>query len=307
MRRLFGSGMSRAAVIYTSLLLRCRGLLDRCLPDSVLSHIPGVLRARAGIRHFVTRRLIPAQSEWVRVQGGLAGGLWIHIDLANERTWWLGTHEPATQEALRKLLGPDKVMYDVGAHIGFYSLPAARLGTEVIAFEPDPENVARLRAHVDRNGLGKKVLAVEAAAWSSSCPSITFRRGSPRSQGGISWRHHQPVLANGGIIEVASISLDDFVARGGPIPHVIKVDAEGSESEVLKGAANILRNHQPILIAEVHTADEYAAVTQVLQNAAYTALWDIPPEGFPRQCFALPRNPSSRVIAGLCILRRVHR
>lgn len=285
--------MSGAAVTYTSLLLRCRGLLNRCLPDGALSHVPGGLRARTSVRRFVSRHLIPARSEWVQVQDGLANGLWIHIDLANERTWWLGTHEPATQEALQQVLGPEKVMYDVGAHIGFYALSAARLAKEVIAFEPDPESVARLRANVDRNGLVDKVRTVEAAAWSRSCPSITFRRGMPRSQGGVSYRDHQPVLATGEVIEVATVCLDDFVACGGPAPHVIKVDVEGSEAEVLKGAANITRSHHPVLILEVHTADQFAAVTQILENAAYKARWDTPPEGFPRLCFAVPSNASS--------------
>ena len=285
--------MSRAAVTYTSLLMKCRGLLSCCLPDGALSRVPGASRASASVRRFLSRHLIPAQSEWVQVQNGLASGLWIHIDLVNERTWWFGTHEPGTQEALRRALGPDKVMYDVGAHIGFYTLPAARLGAKVIAFEPDPESAARLRVHVDRNGLGDKVRIVEAAVWSSSRPSITFRRGLPRSQGGVSWRSRQPVLATGGVIEVAAMCLDDFVASGGPTPHVIKVDVEGSESEVLMGAITTLDNHHPVLILEVHTGDQYAAVTQVLENTAYIARWDIPPEGFPRQCFAVSSNPSS--------------
>jgi FkbM family methyltransferase len=246
------------------------------------------LRAQTNVRRFLGRHLIPARKEWVKIQNGLASGLWICIDLASERTWWWGTHEPVTQEVLQKVLEPSKVMYDIGAHIGFYALAAARLGTRVIAFEPDPESAARLRANVDRNGLGNKVRAVEAAAWSSSLPRITFRRGSPRSQGGISWCDHQPVLANAEVIEVAAVCLDDFVADGGPAPQLMKVDVEGSESEVLKGALNILRNHHPALILEVHTADQYAAVTQILDNAAYKARWDTPPEAFPRLCFALP-------------------
>jgi FkbM family methyltransferase len=280
--------MSRAAVTYTNLLLRCRGLLNRCLPDGALSYVPGGSRGQTRVRRFVSQHLIPAQSEWVQVQDGLASGLWIRVDLANERTWWLGGHEPATQEALRKVLAPDKVMYDVGAHIGFYTLPAARLGARVIAFEPDPESATRLRAHVDRNGLGNQVRTVEAAVWSRSSASITFRRGLPRSQGGISSGIYQPVLANGEFIEVASICLDDFVASGRPAPHIVKVDVEGSEAEVLKGAANTLCHHHPVLILEVHTSDQYAEVTQLLENAAYSAHWDIPPEGFPRQCFAAP-------------------
>lgn len=285
--------MSRAAVTYASLLMGCRRLLNSDLPARVLSRIPGGPRAYTKLRRFVGRHLIPARSEWVQVQGGLAGGLWVYINLADERTWWLGTHEPATQAALRQVLCPDSVLYDVGAHIGFYALPAARLGAEVIAFEPDPESAARLRAHVDRNHLRDKVRTVEAAAWSSSCSSITFRRGWPRSQGGVSWRNRQPVLASGEIIEVATVCLDDFVANGGPVPDVIKVDVEGSESEVLKGAANTLRNHHPVLVVEVHTAAECAAVTQILESAAYAARWETPPEGFPRQCFALPSNPRS--------------
>ncbi len=280
--------MSRAVVMYTGLLLKCRGLLELCLPDGVLLRLPGKSRARTNVRRFLGRHLIPARSEWVRVQDGLAKGLWILIDIAIERTWWLGTHEPATQEALRQVLGPDKVMYDIGAHIGFYTLPAARLGVDVIAFEPDPESAARMRTHVDRNNFSNRVRVVEAAAWSSTSPSITFRRGLPRSQGGVWWRNRQPVLATGEVIEVATICLDDFVASGGPAPHIIKVDVEGSESEVLKGAINILRNHHPVLIVEVHTVEEHTAVSQILEDAAYTTRWDIPPEGFPRQCFAEP-------------------
>ncbi len=282
--------MSGANVTYTGLLLKCRDLFNRCLPDRALSLVPGGFDVCTSVRRFLSRHLIPAQSEWVQIQQGFANGLWIHVDLVKERTWWLGTHEPATQKALRQVLGPDKVIYDIGAHLGFYALPAARLGAVVIAFEPDPESAARLRMHVERNGLGDRVRTIEAAVWSKSRPSITFRRGMPRSQGGVCWRDHQPVLASGAVIEVAAVAVDDLVASGEPAPHVIKLDVEGSEAEVLRGAANTLREHRPVLIVEVHTADQYAAVTQIIANAPYTAVWHTPPESFPRMCFAVPRK-----------------
>ena len=62
---------------------------------------------------------------------------------------------------------------------------------------------------------------------------------------------------------------------------------------MLKGAANTLRNHHPMLIVEVHTAAECAAVTQILESAAYAPRWETPPEGFPRQCFAVASNTKS--------------
>ncbi|MGC2111291.1 MAG: FkbM family methyltransferase [Candidatus Korobacteraceae bacterium] len=244
--------------------------------------------ASRSFRCFLGRHLIPQRIVWVQVHDGWAKGLWLQIDLSNERGWWLGKHEPAIQEALQQALGPNKVMYDVGAHIGFHALPAARLGAQVVAFEPDPESAARLRAHVYRNGLEHSVRIIEAAVWSSAGASIPFRRGLPRSQGGVCWKDRRPVLATGEIMEVAVIRLDDFVAGGGPTPHIIKIDVEGAESEVLKGAAGILRVQRPALIVEVHTANENAAVNKILDDAGYSACWNIPAEGFPRQCFAAP-------------------
>jgi FkbM family methyltransferase len=280
--------MSGVAVTYTHLLLTWKSLLTRCLPERALARIPGAIRARRSLRDFLGRHLIPQRIEWIQVQGGSAKGLWLQIDLSNERGWWLGKHEPATQEALQQALGPNKVMYDVGAYIGFHALPAARLGAQVIAFEPDPESAARLRAHVYRNGLEHSVRTIEAAVWSNAGASIPFRRGLPRSQGGVCWKDRRPVLATGELTQVAVVRLDDFVAEGGPIPHVIKIDVEGAESEVLKGAARILQVHRPALFVEVHTASENIAVNKILDDAGYSARWDIPAEGFPRQCFAAP-------------------
>ena len=91
-----------------------------------------------------------------------------------------------------------------------------------------------------------------------------------------------------------------LLRSAGPAPHVIKIDVEGAESEVLKGAVGILQAHRPALFVEVHTASENTAVNKILDDADYSARWDIPAEGFPRQCFAVPcgsrgsRSPSSQ-------------
>jgi len=288
--------MSRLAVAYTGALMKGRRALTRWLPRYALSYFAQGPPVVAGIRHLVRRHLIPRGTEWVQVQQGFAKGIWIRIDLSCERSWWAGTHEPSAQDLLRQIIAEGTVFYDVGAHIGFFSLPAARIGARVIAFEPDPENADRLRSHVVRNCLDHKIEVVETALWSDTTPSITFRTGIPRSQGGVAGGKHQPVLAKGSLIQVSATRLDDFISGGIPAPQIIKVDVEGAAPEVLIGALETIRTSWPTLIIEIHTCLEYHEVLQLLEPLAYEVVWSIPPEGFPRQCFAFRRSPyESRV------------
>lgn len=278
--------MSRLAVAYTGTLMRSRRVLLRWVPQEALSHVPQARAVAARIRRFVRKHLIPAGSAWIRVQTGWARGLWMQVDLSHERAWWAGTHEPAVQDKLPQLLGTNMVFYDIGANIGFFALAAARLGTRVFAFEPDPENAARLRAHTTRNRLLGQLETVEAALWSESTSSITFRRGIPRSQGGVAHGKCQAVRASGPLIHVRAIKLDDFVSGGRPAPQVIKLDVEGAASEVLHGAIETIRLYRPTLVIEVHTPNERDGVTQFLAPLSYGVSWCIPSEEFPRICFA---------------------
>ena len=275
--------MSRLAVAYTAMLMRSRRALMRWRSPETPSRQKG---HRAAFRRFFLQYLVPASTEWVRVQQGYARGLWIRIDLARERSWWAGTHEPVVQEVLGDIVTKRTVFYDIGAHIGFFSLPTARKEARVIAFEADPENAVRLRAHASRNQLTDRIEIVEAAVWSDSVSAIPFRKGVPCSQGGVAYGKHQPVLATGLTIQVRATTLDDFVSGGGPEPQIIKIDVEGSASEVLKGAIETVRTSKPILIIEVHDCSEYEALLQLLEPLSYQTFWDIPPERFPRHCFA---------------------
>jgi FkbM family methyltransferase len=279
--------MSRLAVAYTGVLMNGRRALARWLPRYALSYLAKEPSAVVGFCRLVRRHLIPRGTEWVQVQQGFAKGLWIRIDLISERSWWAGTHEPVVQNILRKVITKDTVFYDVGAHIGFFSLPVGRVAARVIAFEPDPESVERLCAHVVRNRLDHKIEVVETALWSNTTPSITFRTGTPRSQGGVACGDYQPILAKGSRIQVKAIRLDDFLSGGTPAPQVIKVDVEGAASAVLVGASETIRKFAPTLIIEIHTWREYNEVLRFLKSFAYQVAWNIPPEGFPRQCLAI--------------------
>ena len=280
--------MIRLITKSTGLLMKAGRALARSLPEDALSQVPGAVRAGNAVRRFVGAHAFPSRNEWIQVQEGFARGIWLNINLAEERTWWAGTHEPFVQQALCAHLKPNMVAYDVGAHIGFYALPMARVACETIAFEADPENAVRLRSHILRNRLGDKIRVVQSAVWSASTPAIDFQTGAPRSQGGVRWNGQRPPLATGPTRSVIATSLDDFVADGNPAPNLIKIDVEGAEVQVLLGAKSILNNARPIVLVEVHGASEFAAVNQVFERCCYSANWFIPEEGYPRHCFALP-------------------
>jgi FkbM family methyltransferase len=212
----------------------------------------------------------------------------LHLD--DEGGYWIGTYEPKVQDFLRRLCNPGSVFYDVGTSLGFFSLAVANwIGPRgrVFGFEPEPENSGRLRQMSIRNSLQGCLTVVEAAAWSQSTPEIPFKSGGRQSTyGGVVADGVTPVLAEGEIRLVKAVSLDDFVGQGHPAPNVIKVDVEGGECEVLKGAQQIFSGSTPALVCEVHRPEAATWIASWLTEMQYLAQWHVPDELFPRLLFA---------------------
>jgi FkbM family methyltransferase len=246
-------------------------------------------RAERGFDEF--KRLI-RRNVWVQVQSGLSEGMWMQLRLPSEGQYWRGTHEPEVQHAISAAVQPGTVMYDIGAHLGSIALGSARLVGDlgrVVAFDGDPENVSRLRDNASRNGL-ERLEVVHAAVWScTQNDGISFRRGRKvRSQGGVEANGNRPVVGSGEIIHVPSVTLDDFVAAGGPVPQLVKIDVEGGEYQVLRGGANLFATQRPLIIAEIHHQQAAEQIYAWLEEYQYRSQWNTPPEGFPRYLFAWP-------------------
>jgi FkbM family methyltransferase len=250
------------------------------------------------VKVFVKRRALRSRKIWVHVQSGFAQGLWMRLRIPEEAGFWRGDHEPGVQNAISAMVRPGAVFYDVGAHLGSLTLGAARLvgpSGRVVAFDGDPQNIKRLREHIGRNDFATRVQIVHAAVWSHRPPSgIPFRRGkSETSQGGVEADGQHPVLGTGDLISVPATTLDDFVAAGGLPPQLIKIDVEGGEYEVLRGAASLFATHRPFIIVEVHHQQAAEDIAAWLVQLRYSAEWRIPNENFPRCLIAWPveHNP----------------
>jgi len=270
---------------------------------------------RCGAAQVLIRRLknvVRPTSErvWVCVQAGLSKGLWIQAYLPEEAEYWFGTHETLVQEVIAALIRPGGVVFDVGAHVGSVALGTARLvgsSGHVVAFDGDPRNVLSLRQSCSRNRFAERVTVVHAAVWSrSDSKGVIFRCGNRHpSRGGIEDNGCKPVLADGGVIRVPAITLDEFVGTSGLSPDLLKIDVEGSEYEVLCGASALFQKKRPLIVVEIHHATAAAQVADWLSTYRYLAEWHVPKDGFPRTLFGQPAELSERVFQRLPVMANV--
>jgi len=152
--------------------------------------------------------------------------------------------------ALMFLVRPDDVVWDVGASVGLYTVHLAPLVRRVIAFEPDPATAARLRENVELNGL-TGTTDIVAVALGDHDGEVEL------STSGLSG--NAPAISNLGRHQgttMVPVSRADTLVSTGRIaaPTVIKMDVEGAEGLVLKGAADLLRSSSAprLLFVEVH-------------------------------------------------------
>ena len=176
---------------------------------------------------------------------------------------WLGSFEIEKQQLIRDRVREGMTVFDIGAHVGFYTLLLSRAvgdSGNVFAFEPWPANVSDCIAHVQMNHL-RNVVVVPAAVGNAS-GLASFASGKSSSTGGLA----QDDTA----VRVACFTLDELLATGRfLVPDVIKVDVEGAESQVLEGAQALLRQRAPTWFIALHSADQKQACLRLLADAGY--------------------------------------
>lgn len=167
-----------------------------------------------------------------------------------------GHYEPQAAACCRQFVPPGRDAIDVGANVGFYSVLLAKSvspGRRVLAVEPIPEAVAKLKENLRRNGAVESVLIHDGAALDEDgpCELVTVDGKSEYSTMGH-LVHASVSTAEGRTIRVRGTRLDELVQRLTLDPGFIKIDVEGSELKVLRGATGLLSEARPNLLIEVH-------------------------------------------------------
>ena len=153
-------------------------------------------------------------------------------------------------------LKPGTVFYDLGGNIGFYALLANRLIStgRIYSFEPLPANRQVFDKHISLN---KKFFTANNInilpfAISDGEKEIIFSDNSTQRDGNT-YITTSPVFKTAeSTITIKCYSIDELVRRGYDKPDIIKIDVEGAEYDVLRGAVNTLQQYKPPVLLATH-------------------------------------------------------
>jgi len=182
-----------------------------------------------------------------------------------------GQYEPGSLQVLLDLLPKGGTFIDVGAHVGLFTLPAARhVGDNgrVVAFEPDPDNRRLLEANIERNELGHIVEVIPAAVAAENGSAILHRSawntgdhrllGAPRGRRGV---------------PVDVVALGPFLKERGLKADAVKIDVQGAEARVIRGLGQpdplpaLLMEYSPSMVADA--GDDPASLLEQLDSAGW--------------------------------------
>ncbi len=165
-------------------------------------------------------------------------------------SWGTG-HNNAFETLLRVCVGK-KVVFDVGAHIGLCSMPLSKVISPlgmIYAFEPAKTNLKYLSKNITYSGL-TNIKVLPNLVGKITEENVPFYEANyiTGMNSVVSYKKNDSYK----ITYKNQISLDGFCRDNGVIPEVIKIDVEGAEIDVLKGAQKTLKIHRPTIILSVH-------------------------------------------------------
>jgi FkbM family methyltransferase len=193
-----------------------------------------------------------------------------------------GVWEEWTEAVLRQLVAPGMQVLEAGANVGYFTLVMARAAGpsgQIHSFECDPGLAMLARDNIEINGLHRTARVVEKAL--GERPGRVTFYGTDRHRGGgsivqgLEQIPHNPTDQRS-VLDVEMTSIDAYVQETGVQLDVLKLDAEGAEPAILRGAAALLASTRPLTIVMEffprfvrEAGDDPAALLRSLQERRF--------------------------------------
>jgi FkbM family methyltransferase len=207
-----------------------------------------------------------------------------------------GEFSPGENRLFRQKIAPGMTVLEIGANIGAHTVGLSQMvgpGGVVHAFEPQRLVFQILCANLALNSCTNvyaRQIAVGEAAVMAHVPAFDPRQ--PSNFGGVSM-----LLGRAGE-EVQVLPLDAFKIA---TCHLMKIDVEGMEPAVLRGARKTIAQHRPLLYVENDRPGNSAEVIGLLLEYSYRIYWHLPPLYEPDNFRGDPVN----IFPGICSINLV--
>jgi FkbM family methyltransferase len=192
---------------------------------------------------------LPRLWHWLKYQQ------YLHTSVGEREIRFIGT-----------IIPKDKLTIDVGVHLGFYSRHFARFAPEVLAFEANPASTqAATRLLPAKVKIENVALSDANGTVALRVPLEGAKKGGEAALGTLAPTNE---LAGAAFksIPVTTRRLDDMIL---PTVGLIKIDVEGHEEAVLRGAQGIIQRDHPLLMIEIEERHNEGAISRVFERLAH--------------------------------------
>jgi FkbM family methyltransferase len=163
-------------------------------------------------------------------------------------------YEPRLLELLRTYVDPGKDAIDIGANVGLVTTAIARLlpeGKRVLAVEPTPGAMEHLKKNIEANGVAERVIPFQGVA-SETAGDFLLKvfPGMEEYSTLLAAAHFAVKNEEYKELPVPGETVDRLVEQHALHPGLIKIDTEGAEEQVLRGACETILKYRPVILCE---------------------------------------------------------
>jgi FkbM family methyltransferase len=219
-------------------------------------------------------------NQQIRITGGPTRNgymLWLPSDTyVGQSLTRYGEFSASEWQVFGQFVDEKSMVIEVGAHIGAHTVPFAKAAFGVEAFEPQEWLCRLLKANLAINGcknVGVNQMALGAKKEEAFFPNLNYNMEN--NYGSVFVKDWRTEVGEEKCFPVMIYALDNFLIGNCP-PTFMKIDAEGSEADVLRGANRVIKQHRPVIYVENDRPENSAdLLNQLVLELGYRAWWHV--------------------------------